>query len=175
MKKFNKIIAVFAFVIALSVAFVGCGGNKPECNNDITLQSYTNGNISVVNNGVTLECVGDNTFKVGGTIKDSPSEVLTAFNFKETEKHIVSLKLKANKTVEKENFALTVKGPTQTNTFDQTALDGDDYTYLLLAFDAVTDEKGYEITVKWNKDDQGTTYRIIKADGLKLVNSSLND
>jgi len=174
MKKFNKIIAVFAFVIALSITFVGCGNNK-ECNNDLTLQTYTNENLEVKNDGVTFDCVGDNTFKVGGYIINASNDVISAFNFKENETHIISLKLTANTTVEKDDFSLVIKGPTQTNTFDKTALDGDDYTYLLLAFDAVTAEKGYEITVKWNKDDQGTTYRIVKADNLKLANSSLND
>lgn len=174
MKKCFKLLGLMLGVFSLcSLVLVGCGGDKTNCSNDLKLATYSNteANYSVNNEGVKLDCVGDNEFELSGSVAVANSKLISDFGFKDNETHIVSLKLIANKEVEKDAFSLQIKGPTKTNTFDKASLDGDNYTYLLLAVDAMTDEKCYEITVKWNAEDNGTTYKICKNKDLTLKNN----
>ena len=145
----------------------GCGAT---CDKYLKLEAYKNSErgYSIENQNVTLTCNGENSYILGGTVEKAPQEVISDFKFGENETHIVSIKLSANKNVEKENFSIEIKGPNKTNTYGVEALDGDDYTFLLLAVDGMSEESGYTITVKWNADDQGTIYKITRDSKLIL-------
>ena len=167
----KKCIKSFAIALMITVccgfAFVGCGSN---CDKYLKLEDYqsTQNGYTISNSGVTFKCDGENAYVLGGTVEKAPDAAITEFKFSENETHIVSLKLSANNTVDKEEFSIEVKGPNKTNTYGNEALDGDDYTFLLLAVDGMTESKGYSITVKWNKNDTGTTYIITKDSNLSL-------
>ena len=172
MKKSLKTLAIVLLVgVTCGLTLVGCGKN---CDKYLKLEKYsdTEAGYEVTNTGVTFECNGNNEYVLGGSVEKASNAVISGFKFGENETHIVSLKLSANKTVEKDSFSLEVKGPNKTNTFDSTALDGDDYTYLLLAVDGMTEEKGYTITVKWNADDEGTVYKINADEDLALAEAN---
>ena len=168
MKKCIKTLAIALLVsLTCSMVFVGCG---TKCDDYLKLDSYSNTEkgYTITNENVTLTCNGDNAYVLGGTVEKAPEAVISEFKFSQNETHIVSMKLSANKDIEKEAFSIEVKGPNKTNTYGFEALDGDDYTYLLLAVDGMSEGNGYNITVKWNKDDAGTTYTITKDSSLTL-------
>ena len=75
-----------------------------------------------------LICIGNNS-KSRSKIQFTSKSGSDKYEIR-IEPHIVSLKLIANKEVEKDAFSLQIKGPTKTNTFDKASLDGDNYTYL---------------------------------------------
>jgi len=171
-KKIKTLLLLLMVGLTCGSIFVGCGGGN--CDKYLKIEPYTNSELGyeVNNDGVTFKCIGDNTYEIGGTVPVASETVLSGFNFQENETHIVSLKLSANTDVDKDTFSLEVKGPNKTNTFDKSALDGDDYTYLLLSVDGMTEDKGYTITVKWNRDDEATIYTIKSADNLKLAEAN---
>lgn len=177
MKKAFKVIGIIAFLVIFSAGvFVGCGkkdGDMTSNTGYLKLEAYEpeGATYKISNDNVTLTKSGEN-YVIGGKIKKAPTAAKEAIGFEEGDDHLVSLKLSADKQVEKESFWLEVKGPEKTNTYNSQALDGDDYTYLILSFDNVTEEKGYEVTVKWNSTDTSTVYKIIKDSTLELEGES---
>jgi len=169
MKKIAKIVCSFGLCFIM-LAFVGCGSENCCDNQYLTLESYNDQNLGVAvsNEGVSLDCTDCNNFVLKGNVKVASNEVLSVYGFGANETHIVSIKLKADKDVDKDEFLLEIKGPNKINTFGKEGLDGDDYTYMLLSVDDVSADKGYTITVKWNAEDEGTVYTIMGSDDLTL-------
>ena len=82
MKRHLKILGfILGLCITLPVALVGCGEGDGCKNKDITLATYTNTDkqIEVNNEGVTLECSGENEWTVSGTVAVASEKVISEF------------------------------------------------------------------------------------------------
>ena len=175
MKKKSKVFSVVGLIVLVCVfSFVGCG-ECCNCSKDLILSEYVSEEkgYSVSNDGVELDCCGYNNYQVKGVIPVADTELLSDFGFKSGETHIVSFKLSTEKQIDKDEFSIEITSASNTNTYDKTAIDGDNYIYILLAFDNIEGGDCHTINVKWNAEDDGTIYTICADDNLVLEDSNV--